>query len=431
MRKLLAILWKEVVLRFTDPVVVLLAIAMPLAITALVELAFGNLVLGRGIADTNIPVGIVNQDQGGQWGNFGEIFSQVIISGTETSALSDDLNFDLFTLGEIEDEAQARRMVEREKLIAVLFIPPDFSQALANERATIRTYINDRYMFRGVAFKSVVETLANMISAGEVTVRTTIKGLMEQPGMRAQLESGELDETLAELALTAAMPESNPIKVHLASIVGQPAQIELTHYLAAAVAIFFSGYTALLGSASLLQEKAQWTLQRMVITPTRPGVILGGKTLGTYLKGLIQMGALVGGMAAMEWGLSSGPSQAPKINSSGLFLLILVVVAVATGFGVVVAGFARTYAQAASYGAGILLLMALAGGVFFPVGLFPQPMQAVSRITFHYWAMDGYLKLALGGSVTDILPHIVILGVMGSLLVTIGSWFLRRRIGVF
>jgi ABC-2 type transport system permease protein len=431
MRKLLAILWKEVVLRFTDPTVLLLAIAMPLAITALVELAFGNLVLGRGIPNMNIPVGVVNQDQGGQWGNFGEIFSQVIISGTETSALPDDLNFELFTLREIEDEARARRMVEREKLIAALFIPPDFSQALANERATIRMYINDRYMFRGVAFEGVVETLANMISTGEVTVRATVKGLMGQPGMRAQLESGELDETLADLALTAAMPESNPIKVHLASNVSQPAQIELTHYLAAAIAILFSGYTALLGSASLLQEKAQWTLQRMVITPTRPGIILGGKALGTYLKGLIQMGALVGGMTAMEWMLSSGPSQAPKINLLGLFLLILVVVAAATGFGVAVAGFARTYAQAASYGAGILLLMALAGGVFFPVGLFPQPMQAVSRLTFHYWAMDGYLRLAFGGSATSILPHIVILGAMGLLLVTIGGWLMRRRVGVF
>lgn len=431
MKKLLAILWKEVVLRFTDPVVLLLAIAMPLAITALVELAFGNLVLGRGIPDTNIPVGIVNQDRGGQWGNFGEIFSHVIISGTEASALSDDLSFELFTLREIEDETQARRMVEREKLIAVLFIPPDFSEALTNERATIRTYINDRYMFRGVAFKSVVETLANMISTGEVTVRATVKGLMGQPHTRAQLESGELDETLAELALTAAMPESNPIKVHLVSNVGQSAQIELTHYLAAAIAIFFSGYTALLGSASLLQEKAQWTLQRMYITPTRPGVILGGKTLGTYLKGLIQMGALVGGMTAMEWILSSGPSQAPKINLLGLFLLILVMVAAATGVGVAVAGFARTYAQAASYGAAILLLMALAGGIFFPVELFPQPMQALSRITFHYWAMDGYLKLALGASAIDILPHIVILGAMGLLLVTIGGWFLRRRIEAF
>ena len=78
MKKLVAVLWKDVVLRFTDPGVLLLAIALPLAITALIELAFGNLVLGRGMPDTTIPVGIVNQDQGGRWGNIGEILPYAI-----------------------------------------------------------------------------------------------------------------------------------------------------------------------------------------------------------------------------------------------------------------------------------------------------------------------------------------------------------------
>ena len=430
MRKLFAILWKELTVGFTDPVVLLLAIAMPLAITALIQLAFGNLVLGRGIPDTNIPVGIVNQDREGQWGNFGQIFPRAIILD-EKSAPSSDLHFELFTVREIEDETLARRLVEREKLIAALFIPPDFSEALATESATIGMYINDRYIFRGVAFSSAVEALANMISTGEVTVRATVKGLAQHPRTRAQLESGKLNETIADLALTATMPESNPIKVQRLNNVGQSAQVELTHYLAAAIAVLFTGFWGLIGNATLWQEKAQWTLQRMFITPTRPGIILAGKTLGIYLGSLIQMVALVGGMTAMEWILSSGPGQGPKIDPLGLSVLILAVLMAATGVGVTIAGFARTYAQAANHGRAILLLMGLAGGVFFPVELFPRPLQALSRVTYHYWAMDGYLKLALGGSAISILPHVVILGGMGLLFFTIGGRFLRRRIGFF
>lgn len=431
MKKVFVIVWKELTVGFTDPVVLLLAIAMPLAIAALIKLAFGNLVLGRGIPDTNVPVGIVNQDQGGQWGNFGQIFPRAIVSDIEESAPSSDLPFELFTVREIEGETQARRMVEREKLIAALFVPPDFSEALATESATVGMYINDRYIFRGVAFNSVVETLANMISTGEVTVRATVKGLAQNPRTRVQLESGKLNETISELALTAAMPESNPIKVRRVSNVGQSAQIELTHYLAAAIAVLFTGFWGLIGSATLLQEKAQWTLQRMHITPTQPAIILAGKTLGIYLGSLIQMVALVGGMTAMEWILSSGPSQGPKINLLGLSLLILAVLVAATGVGLAIAGFARTYAQAANYGRAILLLMGLAGGVFFPVELFPKPLQALSHVTYHYWAMDGYLKLALGGSAISILPHVLILGGMGLLFSAIGGRFLRRRIGFF
>ena len=235
---------------------------------------------------------------------------------------------------------------------------------------------------------------------------------------------------MADLALTAARPESNPIQIRLLSNPGQSAQVELTRYLAAALAITFTGFTALMGSASLWQEKAQWTLPRMVITPTWPGVIFGGKTVGTYLNGLIQMGVLVGGMAAVERLLSRGPSQS-ALDPLGLLVLILAVVAAATGVGVVIAGLARTYTQAANYGRAILLLMGLVGGIFVPIELFPKSFDVLSCVTFHHWAMGGYLKLSLGGSVVSILPHALVLAAMGLLSFTIGSWFVRRRIGFF
>ncbi len=429
MKKLWVIAWKEIVSRFTDPIVLLFTIAMPLAIAALINLAFEGVVLGEGIPDTNIPVGIVNQDKGGQWGNFGEIFVRAMLPDTEVSLFPGESPFELFTVREIEDEEQARRLVEREELVAVLLVPPNFSEALASERATIEVYINDRYGFRGVMFGSVVKILANVISTGEATVRATVRVLARDPRTRAQLESGQLNEAMSDLALTAAMPESNPIQISLLSNPGQSAQVELTRYLAAALAITFTGFTALMGSASLWQEKAQWTLQRMVITPTRLRVILGGKAAGTYLNGLIQMGVLVGGMAAVERLLSRGPSQGMQMDPLGLLVLILAVVAAATGVGVIIAGLARTYTQAANYGRAFLLLMGLVGGIFVPIQLFPRSFDVLSCVTFHRWAMDGYLKLSLGGSVVSILPHTLILAAMGLLSFVIGGWLVRRRIG--
>jgi ABC-type multidrug transport system permease subunit len=75
------------------------------------------------------------------------------------------------------------------------------------------------------------------------------------------------------------------------------------------------------------------------------------------------------------------------------------------------------------------MLMGLAGGIFFPVELFSPPLNLLSRVTFHYWAMAGYLKLALGGGATSILPHSLILTAMGVLFFAVGSRLLRRRIG--
>jgi len=443
-KKLLLIAWKEITQRFTDPFILLLAIATPLTITALIKLSFGDVVLDRGTPDTKIAVGIVNQDRGGPWGNFGQTFVRVIIPGPETVEppnrsetrfsqktwfLSNDWHFALFAGRELKDEAQARRLVEREELTAALLIPPNFSQALATEGATVKVYINGRDSVRGIAFQITAETLANMISTSEVTVRTTVKALSSYPEVRTQLHHGWLNEPLTDLAIAAVQPEANPIKVQRISNVSSLVRLELTHYLAAAIAVLWIGFTGLVGSASLLQERAQGTLQRMYITPTRMEIILGGKTLGTYLLGLLQMAALIGGMDAVERILSSGPRQGPQINLLGLSMLALAVVTAATGFGVAIAGLARTYTQAANYGRAALMLMALVGGLFLPVELFPQPLQALSRVTFHYWALDGYWKLALGGNALSILPHALILGAMGLLFFALGGWLLRRRLG--
>jgi len=427
-KKLGAILWKELLLGFTDPVVLLYAIAMPLAISALIELAFGDLVLGRGVPDAEIAVGIVNGDQGGQWANFGQIVSSAIISGSRTSAMPGELSLNLFDARQVADVAQARRMVEREELVVALFIPADFSRALAAEDAGLDLYINDRYIFRGAAFQDAVETLANLISAGEITARTAVNGLMAEPRARAELRAGKFDQALAELVREAVAPASSPIQVRASEPINGLPRLDLAHYLAAAIAIFFAGFTGLLAGASLLQERAQWTLQRMRATPTPEGMILGGKLLGTYLIGLIQMGVLLGSVVGLER-LRAGVAQSTlALDFLGLAMLILALLAAATCFGLAVAGWAGTFAQAASYGRGLLVLMGLAGGIFFPAALLPQPLQMLSRATFHFWAMDGYLKLALGQGAGAIVPHVAVLAGMAVLFFVLGAWGLRRQV---
>ncbi len=433
MKRLLLIAWKEVVLRFTDPAVLLLTIAAPLAVTVLIDLAFGDLVLSRGIPNPRIPVAIVNQDRGGEWGNFGEVIVRTLNPDSDAPPLRSDTRFDLLSVQEMDSEIQARRLVRQGKLVAALLIPSDFSAAWSTERGTLEVYVNDVYDFRGEAFTSLIETLDRRAAAAEATLYTTVKALAQHPRARADLKVGALDKALADLALTAALPESNPINIKRIQAIPPAPQVRLTHYLAAALAISFTSFTALMGSASLLEEKSGWTLQRMYVTPTRPWIVLGGKTLGTYLNSLIQMAAMVGGVAALERirfdtaTLGSSADQG-TVGMLSLTLIILAAVAAATGLGVTVASLARTYVQAATYGRAVVLLMGLIGGIFLPVALLPGPFDLISRLTYHYWAMDGFLRAAVGRSVVSILPHVSILWVMASSFFIIGSLLLKRRI---
>jgi ABC-2 type transport system permease protein len=435
MTKLWVIARHELALRYRDPAVLVFTLAVPILIAALVYLAFGTVVLGRGVPEGRVPVGIVNQDRGSEWGNFGRYLARALIPDPARAALPVELGLRPFSVREVADEARARRLVRRETLFAALIIPPGFSEALAMERATLEVYIIGRENILGTAFQSVVEAAANAISAGEIAVRTAAAGLLGDPSARTELQFGVLDEALAEVGRAASSPESQPIRMRLVPPASPPARVKLAPYLAASIAVLFIGFTALMVSAGLFQDKTQGTLQRMSITPTRPEVILGGKMLGAYLATLTQLGVLAGGLAALEGmlGRRAGESLAAAspagFDPLGLMVLILAAAAAATGVGAALAGLTGTYAQAANSGRAILVLMGLTGGVFFPVALFPPPLDWLSRATFQYWAMTGYSNLALGRGLAGVLPASLILAAMAVLFFAVGSRLLKRRAG--
>ena len=64
-------------------------------------------------------------------------------------------------------------------------------------------------------------------------------------------------------------------------------------YLAPGMAIFFLMYTVTQASRSILDERDQGTLPRMLISPTRNAEVLGGKVLSVVAIAFLQVGVLV------------------------------------------------------------------------------------------------------------------------------------------
>lgn len=426
-RKLAAIAGNELRLRVHDPVAWLLALAVPLLVAALISLAFGDLVLGQTMPEARIAVGIVNSDRGGAWGRLGEIFVRIFLSD-DASVLPAALRFPLFAPRLVPTEMEARRAVERGRLSAALIIPSDFSQALAEERATVRVWVSGQEPALGQAFAAAVRAVAQTISLGEVTIRTTANGLLGQSRLRALLTSGALDNALTELALAAIQPEANPIQIRRLPPPEQPAQIRLTHYLAATITLTMLGLTSLLTSAAIFQERAQWTLQRTLMTPTPPWALLWGKTLGALATSLVQVMALIGGLALMERWLHGASASAPVPDPTGLGLLVGAAVLATTGYGALVAGLTRSLAESLYLGGALLIILGLLGGVFFPAELLPQALQALARGTHTFWAMDGYLRLARGEGVAAIWPNLGALLAFGTITAALGYRLLLRRI---
>ena len=112
-------------------------------------------------------------------------------------------------------------------------------------------------------------------------------------------------------------------------------------------------YTVSLGGKTLLTERQEGTLTRLMTTPTTPSQVLVGKMTGTYMIGLAQMMILIGASAlllGLRWG-----------NPPALGILLLTAVAAATGWGMLLAAVSRRPGEVSAWGMAMTLLVRAGG----------------------------------------------------------------------
>src|SRR5687767_8472874 len=104
-RKFLLIALKDVQLTVRDRAALLINIGAPLTLTMILGLAFGGLGSGRSPIQ-DIPVVIVNHDQGTAFGNFGMILAESFVNPPEGLK-------DLIEAEELSDENVAKMRVRQ------------------------------------------------------------------------------------------------------------------------------------------------------------------------------------------------------------------------------------------------------------------------------------------------------------------------------
>jgi ABC-2 type transport system permease protein len=85
--------------------------------------------------------------------------------------------------------------------------------------------------------------------------------------------------------------------------------------------------------------------------------------------------------------------------------------------------------QAGGFGVMAGLGVAALGGSMLPLELFSPTMQRIAHLTPHAWVLDGFAELVRrGGTVTDILPELGVLGAYAAVLLGLAAWRLRVAI---
>lgn len=432
--KIWAIAWNNIYRTYIDRIALLFMILMPIIVSVVMGLAFGNLSSGD-IELKESKLLIVNQDIGattsdGRHINWGQdIFVNVLVDNP-SDELAQIITGELTT-----DLKNARQKVKDGDARAVLIIPADFSSQVitSGETAHLNLFYNPASQVGATVVVSVVESLLANLNTGQAAEEIFV-GQGDTSGYFIQLATATGNTQAIQSAITQGLEavytqdQSRIIHLQSVNVSGEYEPFEPLRYFAPSMAIFFMAFAVSAGSRSILEESRLWTMQRILTTPTPRWAYMAGKMLGTYLSGIFQMLillvtmpiiAVVLGDQANIWG----------DNYLNVALITLAVVFAATGLGLIIAAFSGTPQQADSYGSPVLILMAALGGTFFQLDAAPKFIRALSNLSLNYWGLDGYTKTSFDAApTTDILTNVAVLFLMGLGFFVIALWRFNRRV---
>jgi ABC-2 type transport system permease protein len=412
MKKILLIGRKDLTLAFRDRAALILMLVAPFALTLGLGFITGRLSGGAGSGLGDIPVVLVNLD-GGQLGD-------ALVNVFRSQELAS-----LVTPSESADPAAARQQVDADMVAAAIIIPAGFTGSIIPAAGAVPTgevvhlelYTNPTRPTSVGVIKTILDEFISQVEFGRVGGQVAVTQLIGQGLIRPQ-DAGAIGAAL-DARRAATTEKAAAITLKSTASGGEAVSFDPLAYMAPAMALMFLMFTATNGGRTLLTERVQGTLPRLLISPTTSAQVLGGKTTGVYLTGVAQMLILIIASALLfqlRWG-------APF----AVLVLILAAVAGAVGWGMLITALAKTPGQVSTIGSAVTLIFGILGGSFISAENMPGWYQALSKITPNAWGLEGFTTLALGGGLVDILVPVVALLIMGALLFTVAVLIINRR----
>ena len=389
MKKIFLLGWKDLVLAFRDRAGLILMLLAPFALTLGLGFVTGGFTQSNSTGLSSVPVALVNLDEGELGKGLVDLFSSKELAG-------------LVEPESYPDPAAARQLVDEDAIAAAVIIPAGFSASVIPDASgdvsapiSIELYTSPSRPNSAGIVQSIVTRYLNRVEMGRIGGLVTVGQLVASGRIQPQ----QAAEAGAEIGKKQAENEETFTSIRLKGEEGEAApQFNILAYMAPGMALMFLMFTVSNGGRTLLVEKTQGTLPRLLVAPVTSSQVLLGKMFGIFLTGTAQVLILILASTIifrLEWG-----------NPLAVLLLVLAAVTGAVGWGMLLTALVKTPGQASSIGSAVMLTFGILGGSFFDITMMPRWMQAASRITPNSWGIDGFTVLAAGGGVAAVLPDI-------------------------
>jgi ABC-2 type transport system permease protein len=383
--RVLTIAAKDLRLRIRDRSVLIIAFLAPLVLAFIFNLVFGS---AFGPDATFRPqLGIVSNDS------------------PRTSTILEDISTGLGgSWNAFRDRAAAESALEEGEVDAVFLVPDGFDASVEQGRGGALKVIGD---IDSSTSTEIATAVAESYALGLQQVGSNVAAAIASGG----------DPGIVIPAATSGQPR--PL-ADLADITAGVRQLDGTTSTVAGMAVFFLLFTAQVGLLSLLEERRDGTLARILSTPTRPRAVLAAKSLVSVVLGLASLAVLIVAgrfILGAEWG-----------NPLGVMLLVVAAVLAAVGISALIIGLAKTPEGAGNLNGIVGTVLGLLGGVFFPIGEDGGILASMSALTPHHWFIRGLSDLAGGRSAGAALPSVWPLLIIAAVTAFAASFLIRRQV---
>jgi ABC-type multidrug transport system permease subunit len=400
-----------------NPWPTILNLGLPLAITALIGLAFGG-TSKQGPSIARIRVAVVDEDQS-------------IIGSVLKSGLSQGEAATHFEPVVVATRAEALRLVQNDKFSAAIIVPAHFTKnfLLGGTNLSLEVIKNPAQSL----YPAIVEELLEVAVTGLNAISQNFQS--EFPALRQALTNEfdlvQIAAVLGRLGNRAqtARDYLNPPLITYHTVVtestaGENADgpgIGIFAFILPGMASAFLLFLADHSLRDVHRERRLRTLDRLVTMTDGIRAFVAGKII---FAGLV----VIAGSAILF--LTSALAFGIRWRNPGLMSLASVAYAFfAAGFMAVLVALAPNERRSETINNILLFALAFAGGSYFPARQLPEFMQKyICPLMPNYWFTEAIRALQEGGSNLGPLFAVVKLGIAGVVLALIASWVLQRRL---
>ena len=378
---------KDLKERFRDRSAIMLAVVVPLGLAFVFNLTIGP------VAELSFNTDVAIHDADG--GSIGTGFREML-AGVE------EAGFVFVT--DVDTASEARALVDDHDVSAAYLLDDGLSESVSsNEDSTIVVVTDPDQPIGGQVGRAIAEGFASEVNAVRLSVATALALGADDP----------------EGLITAARQERSPISLADAQTEGRG--YDFSTFYATGLAVFFMFFTVQFGMLSIIDERESGTMPRLLVAPISKQSILVGKLLSSFLVGVAS--------TIILWLSTTLLMGAAWGDALIVMVLIAAGVTAAMGLTAAIATFAKTAEQAGAITAFVVVVFGVLGGTFFPVSRISGVFTAISRMTPHFWLMEGFRRSSAGEGLSGILPALGAILAFAIVFGTIGLIRARDLVG--